>query len=437
MRVLFIAETYPPDYGGGAAIFIQEICRFLAGRGHEVKVICAEANEDKPYTVRTSYDDQVQVERVNLPYFKNSDPDGWQLGFRKWIVHERHISNVIRKSIEGWMPDIIHYNTARPFGEECLATISQYHIPIIVMFHEAWLICPRLNLNQSPQSRLCEGPAPLRCLECMYSYYDKSHFRAMAKLPWRIPKLGLLPAYRLWRRWAIRRADVAGIGYSKFMTQKHRPHIPGPVAYIPLGIDLSEIPPHKSVRPRKPLRFGFVGGFQSIKGIWHVLDAARNLKKSGLDFELHIWGPGQESNHHEINLRELEDRTIMRGMYSQQDKWEVYNEIDVAIMATTVCETLGRVTLEAAAVGAPTIAPAVGGITETIEDGVDGLLYRFRDPKDLERQMRRILEEPDLLKSLISGLKPVPDTRARAIDVEKFYFDILGYTPEQSLSRSI
>jgi glycosyltransferase involved in cell wall biosynthesis len=113
-------------------------------------------------------------------------------------------------------------------------------------------------------------------------------------------------------------------------------------------------------------------------------------------------------------------------MYAPDELWSVYSEIDVALMATTVCEPLGRIPLEAAASGAPTIGPAIGGIAETIRDGVDGLLYKFRDAKDLEQKMRRVLEEPGLVGRLIENLRPVPDTRDRVDAVEQFYYQVLG-----------
>jgi len=113
-------------------------------------------------------------------------------------------------------------------------------------------------------------------------------------------------------------------------------------------------------------------------------------------------------------------------MYTPSELWKTYSEIDVAIMATTVCEPLGRIPLEAAAAGAPTIAPAIGGITETIRDGIDGLLYKFRDSKDLESKMRRVLVEAGLVEHLKENLRDVPDTRDRAAAVEQFYYEVLG-----------
>src|SRR5262249_50937921 len=176
---------------------------------------------------------------------------------------------------------------------------------------------------------------------------------------------------------------------------------------------------------RRPLRFGFVGGFQRNKGIWHVLDAVARLKTQGRSFELHVWGPGEEIGRSEVASRGLEDRVFLRGMYTAGQRWEVYGEMDVAIMATTVCEPLGRVPMEAAATGAPTIAPAVGGIPETIDDGETGLLYRFGDAKDLERQMERILTESALLSRLMEGVRKPRKVQEKGPALEAFYFEAL------------
>ncbi len=54
-----------------------------------------------------------------------------------------------------------------------------------------------------------------------------------------------------------------------------------------------------------PLRFGFMGGFQTNKGIWDILDAAAALKRDGLDFELHVWWPGKESAKSNLAVRDL------------------------------------------------------------------------------------------------------------------------------------
>jgi glycosyltransferase involved in cell wall biosynthesis len=271
----------------------------------------------------------------------------------------------------------------------------------------------------------------------MYNHYDGSHARAIAKLPWRLLKLGIYPSYRIRRRALARKALSGALGYSRFMVDSHKEFISGQVSYVPLGINLEGAQHSLPVRPRNVLRFGFLAGFQQTKGITDVLDAAASLKRSGLSFELHVWGPNQDQGPSELASRHLEDRVFLRGMYSSTELWKVYSEIDVALMATTVCEPLGRIPLEAAAAGAPTIAPAIGGITETIRDGVDGLLYKFRDSKDLEAKMRRVLVEADLVRQLIENLREVPDTRERGAAVEQFYYQVLGISNHASAAFAV
>lgn len=426
LRILYIAESYPPDYGGGAAIYIRDICRQVARRGHAVRIVCVGNFETEEYAIRTDFDGDVRVDRVNLPYFKTVDPEGWERGIFSWLTHQKKISHLFDEYLKDWAPDIVHYNAARPFGEECLSVIQKHNIPVIAMFHEAWLICPRLMLLQSPLAAPCSGPGVLRCLECLYSYYDGTRTRALLKLPWRVVKLGPLPAFKLWRRYSVRQKMQGGIGYSRFMTSIHKAEMPGIVKYISLGVDLTGLPEERPERPRTPIRFGFMAGFQQNKGVWHILDSAAALMQDGFEFELHIWGPGQENSQEEINSRELQSQVFLRGMYKPEQLWQVYSEIDVALMATTVCEPLGRIPLEAAAVGVPTIAPAIGGITETIRHGIDGLLYSFQDREDLERQMRRVLEEPDLFHQMVSNLQVPRDTKKAVAAVENYYLELLA-----------
>lgn len=429
LRIWQICENYPPQYGGGAGIIVRDVSQALADRGHDVRVLTTESRPGADYTGRSERDEGVQVERINLRYFRERDPDGWQLGMRAWLRHERRIAQLIEERIRRWRPDIVQYHTTRPFGEAGPCVIARGGLPIVAMLHEAWFICARMTLLRSPLSEPCSGPGPAKCSECMYSHYDGSHGRALLKLSWRVPRIGIYFAYRLWRRRAARRALTGAIGYSHFMVDVHQPRIGGEARYVPIGINLAGVPSPRQSRPHRPLRFGFFGGFQPHKGIWSVLDAAAALKRQGLEFELHIWGPPYGDQTAEVAIRDLQDRVLLRGMYTPDEMWEPYREIDVAVMATTVCEPFGRIPLEARAVGAPTIAPAIGGLPESIREGVDGLLFRFGDVSDLERQMRRALTEEGLFQRLVAGLQPVTDTRTRGGVLEATYRSILAAHP--------
>lgn len=364
------------------------------------------------------------VYRLNLPYFRNEDPGGWLLDTTKWKQHAVDTQRAIEKVLETWQPDLIQYHTPHSLIEECLPVFQKMSLPVVGMAHDAWTICLRDSLFRSPVGELCSGPATAKCLECVYSHWDGSHAKALAKLPWRAAKLGAYPARRFYSRKKLRSATDGFFAYSQFMTERHKVHLAEPVEHISLGIDLSELLPPFMSRPRSPLRFGFAAGFQEHKGIWDVLEAAASLKKNGYDFELHIWGPDQ--NEAPVIERGIEDCVKLRGLYKPSELWDVYAEMDVLIMATRVAEAYGRVVQEAAAAKVPTIAPRVGGITEQIRDGVDGLLYEFLNRADLERQMRKILERPQIIAEMVSNLWKVIDTRDAVVKIEDFYRRILN-----------
>jgi glycosyltransferase involved in cell wall biosynthesis len=123
------------------------------------------------------------------------------------------------------------------------------------------------------------------------------------------------------------------------------------------------------------------------------------------------------------------------GTYSSQDRWLAYAQIDAAVMATTVCEPLGRVPQEAAASGAPAIVPAIGGLVESVSDEVNGLLFPFRSSDHLAAQMERILLEPGLYDRLRAGLTNVPEPRDSAAAVEAVYLAALASTSGDSPRR--
>lgn len=424
IKVLNIAELYPPGYAGGAAVYVHDTCKYMAQRGHDVRVLCTESNETPAYTVRAESIENVTVYRMNLPYFRNEDPGGWFLNKKQWEKHGADARAAVEKIFADWEPDLIQFHTPYSLIEECLPGFLEREIPIVGMTHDFWTICTRLGLSRSPTDAICSGPAPLKCFECMYSHWDGSHVKALVKMPWRMAKLGTYPSYRLLSRADLRRRTDGLICYSKCMTDAHRDHIAGPVEHISLGIDLTRLPAPFEGRPRNPLRFGFAAGFVDYKGIWDILDTAASLKAKGYEFEIHIWGPKQSEAP--LVERGVEDRVKLRGLYAPEEIWEVYAEMDVLLMTSRWNEPYGRVIQEAAAAKVPSIAARVGGITEQIRHETDGLLFSYRDREDLERQMTKVLERPALVNELASNLWQVINTKDAVVEIERFYMNVLS-----------
>src|SRR5690606_4361439 len=64
---------------------------------------------------------------------------------------------------------------------------------------------------------------------------------------------------------------------------------------------------------------------------------------------------------------------------------------------------------------------ALGGIPESVENGVNGLLFRGNDPADLARCLASVIEQPETLARLREGVRPPKDIAAHAAELEAVY----------------
>lgn len=87
------------------------------------------------------------------------------------------------------------------------------------------------------------------------------------------------------------------------------------------------------------------------------------------------------------------------------------------MVLNSVREGFGLVLIEAASVGVPHVATAVGGIPEFVSEGVTGLLVPPQDPPALAKAIRRFIEDP--------ALRSACGRAAMALYQERFGFDAM------------
>jgi glycosyltransferase involved in cell wall biosynthesis len=93
------------------------------------------------------------------------------------------------------------------------------------------------------------------------------------------------------------------------------------------------------------------------------------------------------------------DRLRLLGRVPHDELPALYRSAD-AVVAVPRYEPFGIVPLEAMASGVPVIASAVGGMLDTVEDGVTGLLVPPDDPAALAAAVRRLLADDRLRAAL-------------------------------------
>lgn len=119
----------------------------------------------------------------------------------------------------------------------------------------------------------------------------------------------------------------------------------------------------------------------------------------GLAWQATIVGGGSQQRQvgKAIRAHGLEDRVSLLGT---QTRGEIRGHLAAAdvLVAPARLESFGIAALEGRCAGVPIIGMAASGVTEFVDDGVDGLLARSDD--DLSRQLARLASDPTLTAAI-------------------------------------
>jgi glycosyltransferase involved in cell wall biosynthesis len=178
----------------------------------------------------------------------------------------------------------------------------------------------------------------------------------------------------------------------------------GSTTVVPCGVDLSRLHPHGPADDPVPRgerhRLVYVGRLVERKGVETIIRALVELPDTEL---LVAGGPAvtELDGDREANrLRKIAaevgvaDRLVMLGGIPPHDVPALLRSADVAVF-TPWYEPFGIAPVEAMACGIPVVATAVGGITDTVTDGVTGQHVPPRRPAVLAATLRDLLADPD------------------------------------------
>ncbi|MBR2569684.1 MAG: glycosyltransferase family 4 protein [Paenibacillus sp.] len=162
------------------------------------------------------------------------------------------------------------------------------------------------------------------------------------------------------------------------------------VEVLPNGFDEKRFKPisHDNVVPQLITVCRLV----PAKGIDVLLEACSMLKQRGLDYVLHIIGDGpiREDLEHKAQQLGIYDETIFYGYMLHPEEFMPFSDIFVL---PSRAEAFGSVFAEAALCWLALVGTEVGGISEQIEDGVNGLLVPVDDAAKLAEALERVMTD--------------------------------------------
>ena len=139
-------------------------------------------------------------------------------------------------------------------------------------------------------------------------------------------------------------------------------------------------------------RVVFAGRIVASKGVSTLIRAARDVEA-----EFVICGEGwQLEAMRRLAVRcGVQDRVSFRGWLPAEQLARELAEASVVVLPSLWPEPFGLVGIEALSAGRPVIASATGGISDWLQDGVSGLLFRPGDARDLARRLAELLDDPE------------------------------------------
>jgi glycosyltransferase involved in cell wall biosynthesis len=174
------------------------------------------------------------------------------------------------------------------------------------------------------------------------------------------------------------------------------------ISVVPCGVDLSLFRPDGPVAPRSPgrMRLLYVGRLVERKGIADIVSALAALP----DVELLIaGGPDRRGIAADLEARRLTtiaaaagtaDRVHLLGRVARTDLPALMRSAD-AVISVPWYEPFGIVPLEAMACGVTVVASAVGGLVDSVVDGVTGVQVPARSPTALASALGHLLADAD------------------------------------------
>ncbi|MBN9391127.1 MAG: glycosyltransferase family 4 protein [Chloroflexi bacterium] len=434
MRFLVLSHHLPPNYNAGAELYALGQCQWLQSKGHTVQAIAIEDIEASVPKLEARCDiyQEVTVHRLFFDRLNYANP------FE--VSHDNpEIEKWLAGFLEEFRPDIMLVNACYLFGVGVLRAARQLGIPTVVYLHDFWFLCQRITLMR-PDGTLCSGNVNAETCAACISQDKRAHlwadrlslgqasrtlaagskagFEPFTDLLGGRQKIETLKLRRQRLLRALEEADqvIAPSLYLKKVFEENG-FPKDKILYSRYSQDENRLAALVAARERRlttspgNLRVGFLGQTKPHKGVHLLVKAFRKINAEGARLSIH--GRFDETDKYHRHLKKLagsDERIKFAGPYHREQLPEILENLDVVVVPSVWLENSPLVIMEAQAAGLPVITTNLGGMAEMVRPEQNGLLFARNDVADLTRQLKRLIDEPGLVRKLAERIPPAKTT---------------------------
>jgi glycosyltransferase involved in cell wall biosynthesis len=379
MRVLIVSAHFPPNFVGGGTLIPQAIATGLMARGHEVWVFAGWRGDSRP----------------PMDQWDETDPDGVHI---RWInstpwlsdLDDRQFDNpaVTRAFAEYCnevQPSVINFHSLQGLGAGTIDAASSMGIPTVLTLHDFWWWCGRMFMSDRTDRPCCPV---VDCGVCDCSVDAAWLARRNERLVESVESVDRVVCVSS----SLARVAMAnGVPGQRVLTiENGLPDFPVPTRRSTTG---------QGEESPSGIRFLYAGGPDPRKGPY-VLGLALNEIADLSAWSLTAFGwPDDVPVAPDV-------RVNAHPPFPPENIGAVLEDADVLLIPSVMRESYSILARQAFAHGVPVVTTDCIGPEEVVVDGTNGLIVPSADPVALGQAMRRIVNQPSLLKTL----KPGPAT---------------------------
>ncbi len=445
MKILQVIHNFLPYSYAGTEIYCYNLSKALSGE-HNVFIFHRVRDENgKDYDMKRYKFEGLDIFAINNTCRSyNSFEDTYD----NRIIEDRfdEILDIVK-------PDVVHIQHLLFLSIGIIRCIKKRSIPIVFTLHDYWLICPQGQLLRHDLS-VCTDYVHYDCIKCIRSQLAIKYgiLNIYYRLRDKFPPLLLQLLKGIYLNYAKniflseansadkikRRRDFINrllgnvdlfISPSKFLLDIFLNYgiSQDKIISIQNGIDITQFK-HLDRKKSNRIRFGFIGTIHPSKGL-HILIEAFN-KITAKNVELRIYGrilPYSGFEYYPRLLRKLcrHSNILFMGGFEASLISKIFSEIDILIVPSIWNENLPLVILEAFSSRTPVIASRIGGISELINDGINGFLFKANNSDDLYTKLKIIIDNDNIIEKLKNAVVLPKDMKENAREMAEIYTNLL------------
>jgi len=170
----------------------------------------------------------------------------------------------------------------------------------------------------------------------------------------------------------------------------------------------------------------YVGRLTEVKGVEYLIKAIDLIKLRNIHLVIAGDGVLCDKLKKLCDSLNLQNKITFFGPATSDDLSLLYGASDVFVLPSIetsdgAAEGTGLVILEAMESGLPVITSSVGGIVNTVKNGVNGLLVPEKNPKEIANAIERVIDDEEFAKKIVENSKPTVKEFAPSIIAQKYY----------------